>query len=89
VWLSVQPTGGDGIGPRRLDLILEDDGPGVPPPLREAVLERGARADRRMPGQGIGLAVVRDIAIAYGGSLDIDDSPRLGGARVTVRLPGG
>ena len=42
-------------------------------PLREAVLERGARADRRVPGQGIGLAVVRDIAIAYGGSLDIDD----------------
>jgi signal transduction histidine kinase len=32
---------------------------------------------------------VRDIAIAYGGSLDIDDSPRLGGARVTVRLPAG
>lgn len=88
VWLSVQATGGDGIHARRLDLILEDDGPGVPPPLREAVLERGARADRRVPGQGIGLAVVRDIAIAYGGGLDIDDSPRLGGARVTVRLPG-
>ncbi|HEY0674718.1 MAG TPA: ATP-binding protein [Immundisolibacter sp.] len=88
VWLSVQSTDGDGTNPRRLDLILEDDGPGVPPPLREAVLERGTRADRRVPGQGIGLAVVRDIAIAYGGRLDIDDSPRLGGARVTVRLPG-
>ena len=88
VWLGVQSTDGDASNPRRLELILEDDGPGVPPPLREAVLERGARADRRMPGQGIGLAVVRDIAIAYGGSLDIDDSPRLGGARVTVRLPG-
>ncbi|MBC7162247.1 MAG: hypothetical protein H5U26_09085 [Immundisolibacter sp.] len=89
VWLSVQPTGDDGIAPRNLELTLEDDGPGVPPPLREAVLERGARADRRVAGQGIGLAVVRDIAIAYGGSLDIDDSPRLGGARVTVRLPAG
>lgn len=87
VWLSVQPTGGDGAASRGLELALEDDGPGVPPPLREAVLERGARADRRVAGQGIGLAVVRDIAVAYGGSLDIDDSPRLGGARVTVHLP--
>lgn len=87
VWLSVQSTGGDGATPRGLELAIEDDGPGVPPPLREAVLERGARADRRVAGQGIGLAVVRDIAIAYGGSLDIDDSQRLGGARVTVRLP--
>jgi len=32
--------------------------------------------------------VVRDIAVAYGGQMQIDDSPRLGGARLTVRLPG-
>lgn len=87
VWLSVQP-GERGGAARGLDLAVEDDGPGVPPPLREAVLERGARADRRVAGQGIGLAVVRDIAVAYGGRVEIDDSPRLGGARVTVRLPG-
>jgi len=87
VWLGVQP--GDGDGARGLVLCVEDDGPGVPPPLREAVLERGTRADRRVAGQGIGLAVVRDIAVAYGGRVQIDDSPRLGGARVTVRLPGG
>jgi len=89
VWLSVQLTGADGTSARGIELGIEDDGPGVPAPLRATVLERGARADRRVPGQGIGLAVVRDIAIAYGGSLDIDDSPRLGGARVTVRLPAG
>ncbi len=89
VWLSVLPTGGDGTTPRGLELAIEDDGPGVAPPLREAVLQRGTRTDRRVTGQGIGLAVVRDIAIAYGGSLSIDDSPRLRGARFTVRLPGG
>jgi two-component system sensor histidine kinase PhoQ len=89
VWLSVQLTGVDGASARGIELAIEDDGPGVPAPLRETVLERGARADRRVPGQGIGLAVVRDIAIAYGGGLDIDDSPRLGGARFTVRLPAG
>ena len=85
VWLGVLP----GDGARGLIVSVEDDGPGVPPPLREAVLERGTRADRRVAGQGIGLAVVRDIAVAYGGRIDIDDSPRLTGARVTVRLPGG
>jgi two-component system sensor histidine kinase PhoQ len=68
---------------------VEDDGPGGPPPRREAVLERGTRADRRVPGQGIGLAVVRDIAVAYGGRVEIDDSERLGGARVRVLLPHG
>ena len=72
-----------------LILTVDDDGPGVPPPAREAVLERGSRADRRVAGQGIGLAVVRDIATAYGGRLEIDDAPRLGGARVVVQLPGG
>lgn len=87
VLLGVQPGAGQ-TPARGLELIVEDDGPGVPPPLREAVLERGARADRRVTGQGIGLAVVRDIAVAYGGRVEIDDSPRLGGARVTVHLPG-
>jgi signal transduction histidine kinase len=38
-------------------------------------------------GQGIGLTVAREIAQAYGGTLEIGES-RLGGARVTVRLPG-
>jgi two-component system sensor histidine kinase PhoQ len=52
------------------------------------VLERGVRADSAMPGQGIGLAVVRDIVAAYGGEVILDQSPALGGARVRVWLPG-
>ena len=54
---------------------------------RARVLERGARADESVAGQGIGLAVAREIAAAYAGTLEIGES-RLGGARVTVRLPG-
>ena len=38
-------------------------------------------------GQGIGLSVAREIASAYGGILEIGES-RLGGARLSVRLPG-
>jgi two-component system, OmpR family, sensor histidine kinase PhoQ len=75
----------DGQG---LELRVEDDGPGIPEDQRAAVLERGVRADSAMPGQGIGLAVVRDIVTAYGGRVAVDASPALGGARVRVWLPG-
>ena len=74
---------------RRPGLVLEveDDGAGIPAGERGRVLQRGTRADESVAGQGIGLAVAREIAQAYGGTLEIDDG-RLGGARVTVRLPG-
>lgn len=70
-----------------LAIDIEDDGRGIPPGERQRVLERGARADESVAGQGIGLSVAREIAAAYSGTLDIGDG-RLGGARVTLRLPG-
>jgi two-component system sensor histidine kinase PhoQ len=74
---------------RRPGLVLdvEDDGHGIPASDRGRVLERGARADESVAGQGIGLSVAREVAAAYSGTLEIGDS-RLGGARVSVRLPG-
>ena len=74
---------------RRPGLVLdfEDDGRGIPPAERSRVLERGARADESVAGQGIGLSVAREIAAAYSGSLEIGES-RFGGARVSLRLPG-
>jgi two-component system sensor histidine kinase PhoQ len=74
---------------RRPGLVLEveDDGAGIPAGERARVLERGARADESVAGQGIGLAVAREIAAAYGGTLEIGES-RLGGALVRARLPG-
>jgi two-component system sensor histidine kinase PhoQ len=70
-----------------LALEVEDDGAGIAPAERARVLERGARADESVAGQGIGLSVAREIAASYAGTLEIGES-RLGGARVTVRLPG-
>ena len=67
-------------------VIVEDDGPGVPVEARGRVLERGARADSAHAGQGIGLAVVVELAAAYEGRLEISDSD-LGGARVTLEIP--
>jgi two-component system sensor histidine kinase PhoQ len=78
----------ESAGPReRLCLVVEDDGPGISAVDRARVLQRGVRADEKVPGHGLGLAMVRDTVDLYGGRLMIDPSP-LGGARFTLRLPG-
>ncbi len=68
-----------------LRLVIEDDGPGIPLESRAKVLERGARLDERIAGQGIGLSVVRELVELNGGTIDIDQSA-LGGARIEVRI---
>jgi two-component system, OmpR family, sensor histidine kinase PhoQ len=77
----------DAEGGAMVRLTIDDDGPGVPPDLRLPVLARGARADTVQPGQGIGLAVVAELAASYRGTLAIDAAP-LGGARAILELPG-
>jgi signal transduction histidine kinase len=76
-------SAGDGDG---VVLTVDDDGPGLEPSLREAVLQRGVRADQAAPGSGFGLAIVRDLAELYGGSITLEGSP-LGGIRARLRLP--
>ena len=70
----------------RIEVTVDDDGPGLEPSLREAVLQRGVRADEAAPGSGLGLAIVRDLAELYGGSITLGSSP-LGGLRATLQLP--
>jgi signal transduction histidine kinase len=70
----------------RARLIVDDDGPGISAAMREPVLARGARADEAVPGSGLGLSIVRDLADAYGGQVTLDDSP-MGGLRVTIAVP--
>ena len=67
-------------------LVVDDDGDGVEEALRPRILQRGVRADQRVPGTGLGLAIASDLAEAYDGSLTLDASP-LGGLRVTLTLP--
>jgi two-component system sensor histidine kinase PhoQ len=71
----------------RLRLEVEDDGPGIAAGDRARVAQRGVRADESVPGHGLGLAMVRDSVELYGGRFSID-AAALGGARVTVQLPG-
>lgn len=84
IYVAAVPLAG---GRRRgLRLVVEDDGPGIPPELAQTVLERGHRADEQVPGHGIGLAVTAQIVAAHRGRLQIDTA-ELGGARLTVELP--
>ena len=68
-------------------LWVDDDGPGIAPERREAVLGRGTRLDEQVAGHGLGLGIVRDMVEAWGGSLSLEDSP-LGGLRVAISLHG-
>lgn len=70
----------------RVVITVDDDGPGLDPSMREAVLQRGVRADEAAPGTGFGLAIVRDLAELYGGSIVLEHSP-IGGLRTRLDLP--
>ncbi len=69
-----------------LTVRVDDDGPGLALEMRQAVLARGVRADEQVPGTGLGLGIVSDLARLYGGSVDLDESP-LGGLGVCLVLP--
>ena len=73
---------------QRLSIVVDDDGPGIAPADRKRVIERGVRTHEHVPGHGLGLAIVRDAVLLYGGRFFIDASVALGGARVELQLPG-
>ena len=79
---TVQSFGADA----QITILVDDDGAGLDPSMRNAVLQRGVRADEAAPGSGIGLAIVRDLSELYGGSISLDSSP-MGGLRASLRLP--
>ncbi|MGA8278420.1 MAG: ATP-binding protein [Rhodanobacteraceae bacterium] len=78
-------------GARRpgLELVFDDDGPGIAEDRIEHLLQRGVRGDERTQGHGIGLAIVQDILRAYRGELAVTRSPTLGGAQFVVQIAPG
>ncbi|MGH7120132.1 MAG: sensor histidine kinase [Acetobacteraceae bacterium] len=70
-------------GENGVSIAVEDDGPGIAPAVRAAVLARGARLDELSEGAGLGLAIVLDVLDAYGWRLVLDTSA-LGGLKATV-----
>jgi two-component system osmolarity sensor histidine kinase EnvZ len=84
VWLTVLPAR-DGI-----DILVDDDGPGIAPENREAVFRAFFRIDSSRNittgGVGLGLTIARDVARGHGGELTLEESPQ-GGLRARVHLP--
>ncbi|MEQ6916438.1 ATP-binding protein [Halomonas aquatica] len=77
--------------PRLVRIDVEDDGPGIPASARTEVFKPFARLDdsrtRRSGGYGLGLSIVQKVMIWHGGSVMLDASAMLGGARFTLLLP--
>lgn len=73
-----------------IEIVIDDDGPGIPEDQREEVFKPFFRAEgSRNPGTGgvgLGMTIARDLARSHGGEIFLGDSP-LGGLRVRVRLP--
>jgi two-component system osmolarity sensor histidine kinase EnvZ len=73
-----------------IEILIDDDGPGIPEELREEVFKPFFRAEgSRNPetgGVGLGLSIARDLVRGHGGEIVLGDSP-LGGLRVQIRLP--
>jgi signal transduction histidine kinase len=72
-----------------VDILVEDDGPGIPERERISIFDRGARLDTGKPGTGLGLAIVRDVAEIYGGHVSLEQSEDLGGLLARLTLPAG
>ena len=74
---------------RWFTVMVDDDGPGIPPELRDEVFRPFLRLDdarnQNQGGSGLGLAIARDIARNHGGDIVLSDSP-LGGLRAQVRI---
>jgi signal transduction histidine kinase len=84
VFVTVEPKG------ETVDILVEDDGPGIPKELRAEMFTRGSRLDTTgKPGTGLGLAIVRDVAEIYEGQVFLEESEDLGGLLARLTLPAG
>lgn len=82
VFVTVEPKN------KHVDILVEDDGPGIPEERRGELFTRGARLDTTgKPGTGLGLAIVRDVAEIYGGKIHLEESEDLGGLLARLSLP--
>ncbi|APG63665.1 histidine kinase [Sphingorhabdus lutea] len=70
-----------------VEIIVEDDGRGIPQAERSRIFDRGVRLDTGKPGTGLGLAIVRDVAEIYGGSVTLEESEDMGGLLARLSLP--
>jgi len=72
-----------------VELVIEDDGPGIPEGRERDALRSGGRLDSPKPGTGLGLAIAIDLLQAYGAELNLEKSDDLGGLAVRIFIPSG
>ena len=70
----------------QLQIMVQDDGPGLSAAHMQQVLQRGVRLDEQQAGSGLGLTITQDLAATYGGQLQLSASA-LGGLQATLTLP--
>jgi signal transduction histidine kinase len=70
-----------------VEIQIEDDGKGIPENDRQRIFDRGVRLDSGKPGTGLGMAIVRDVAEIYNGTIELEESEDMGGLMVRLRLP--
>ncbi|WP_029010353.1 ATP-binding protein [Azospirillum halopraeferens] len=84
VWVAAQRQG------NVMEITVDDDGPGIPAPLREDVFKPFFRVDasrnKATGGAGLGLTIARDVVRGHGGDILLGDSPH-GGLRARICLP--
>jgi two-component system sensor histidine kinase PhoQ len=83
-WTRQRVTATASLSDRGFVLVVEDDGPGFSD--TQSILQLHVRLDERVPGHGVGLAVVSDLVASHHGELLLGRAA-LGGARVEIRLP--
>ncbi len=86
VYLTASISTPETTGRRKLQITVEDDGPGLSPEQRAKIGKRGLRLDETKPGSGLGLSIVSDLAASYRGRLRLDASER-GGLKAIIELP--
>jgi len=73
-----------------VDIIIDDDGPGIPQESRENVFKPFFRIEEsrnlKTGGVGLGMSIARDVVRGHGGNIELDTSP-VGGLRARIRLP--
>ncbi len=84
IWVQAERRGGS------IEILVDDDGPGIPKASREDVFKPFFRLDssrnQATGGAGLGLTIARDVVRSHGGDVTLSDSPH-GGLRVLIRLP--
>ncbi|NOW48368.1 signal transduction histidine kinase [Novosphingobium sp. SG751A] len=68
-------------------VMVEDDGPGIPPDAIAQALTLGTRLDESGQGYGLGLGIVGELAQLYGGHLGLEPAGAMGGLRAILTLP--